>query len=91
MFGKWFGFPAVNPFLLIKIHVHSVPVSNLPKLVYDTKEDLKASGITGVIVGHVGDGNFHTQLLFKTDEELEKVKALVKRMVHRAIALDGTC
>lgn len=52
---------------------------------------MKTNGITGVIVGHVGDGNFHTQLLFKTDEELEKIKELVKRMVHRAIALEGTC
>lgn len=68
-----------------------MPVSNLPKLVYDTKQDMKTNGITGVIVGHVGDGNFHTQLLFKTDEELEKIKELVKRMVHRAITLEGTC
>jgi D-lactate dehydrogenase (cytochrome) len=43
------------------------------------------------MVGHVGDGNFHALLLFKTDEELEVVKEAVHRMVVRAIALDGTC
>lgn len=43
------------------------------------------------IVGHVGDGNFHALLLFSDDKELESVKAAVHRLVHRALALDGTC
>ncbi|PCH37975.1 hypothetical protein WOLCODRAFT_135969 [Wolfiporia cocos MD-104 SS10] len=68
-----------------------VPVSRLPDLVYETKEDIKKSGIPSTIVGHVGDGNFHALLLFKTEEELEECRHLVHRMVERAIALDGTC
>jgi hypothetical protein len=36
-------------------------------------------------------GNFHSLLLFKTDEELDTVRGLVHRMVERALALDGTC
>ncbi|KAI0933110.1 hypothetical protein AcV7_004679 [Taiwanofungus camphoratus] len=68
-----------------------VPVSRLPNLVYETKEDLKESGIISTIVGHVGDGNFHALLLFRNDEELEKARHAVHRMVERAIALDGTC
>ena len=43
------------------------------------------------MVGHVGDGNFHTLLLFKNDEELKSVRDAVHRMVERALALDGTC
>lgn len=70
---------------------HSVPVSKLPELVYETKKDLAQIGITSTIVGHVGDGNFHALLLFRNDEEMEVAKAAVKRMVKRAIALDGTC
>ena len=34
----------------------SVPVSNLPRLVSETKEDAKKEGIEATIVGHVGDG-----------------------------------
>ncbi|KAH8833953.1 FAD-linked oxidase-like protein [Flagelloscypha sp. PMI_526] len=68
-----------------------VPVSKLPQLVAETKQDLKDSGLTSTIVGHVGDGNFHALILFQTDDELPKVKDAVHRMVHRAIALDGTC
>ncbi|KNZ72089.1 D-lactate dehydrogenase [cytochrome], mitochondrial [Termitomyces sp. J132] len=68
-----------------------VPVSKLPELVYETKKDLAQVGITSTIVGHVGDGNFHALLLFRNDEEAKIAKAAVSRMVHRAIALDGTC
>ena len=69
----------------------SVPVSKLPELVYETKKDVASSGLVAPIVGHVGDGNFHALILFKTDEEKKKAKELVHRMVKRAIALDGTC
>jgi D-lactate dehydrogenase (cytochrome) len=69
----------------------SVPVSKLPELVYETKKDLAQIGITSTIVGHVGDGNFHALLLFRTDEEMEIAKEAVHRMVERAIKLDGTC
>jgi len=68
-----------------------VPVSKLPQLVQETKDDLVSSNIKYSIVGHVGDGNFHTLLLFANDEELEVVRAAVSRMVKRAIKLDGTC
>ncbi|RPD67564.1 hypothetical protein L226DRAFT_529891 [Lentinus tigrinus ALCF2SS1-7] len=68
-----------------------VPPSRLPDLVYGTKEDLDAHGIAYTIVGHVGDGNFHALLLFTNDEELARAREAVGRMIHRALALDGTC
>lgn len=69
----------------------SVPVSRLPELVGETKKDLSQSGIRSTIVGHVGDGNFHAMLLFRDAAELEVVSQAVHRLVHRAIAMDGTC
>ncbi|KZT18859.1 FAD-binding domain-containing protein [Neolentinus lepideus HHB14362 ss-1] len=68
-----------------------VPISKLPDLVYETKKDIKDSGLVSHIVGHVGDGNFHALLLFRDDQELDIVRNVVHRMVERAIALDGTC
>ncbi|KAF7974083.1 hypothetical protein HWV62_13511 [Athelia sp. TMB] len=68
-----------------------VPTSKLPELVYETKKDMANSGITSTIVGHVGDGNFHALMLFNNDDELHVVTEAVHRLVHRAIALDGTC
>jgi len=68
-----------------------VPTSRLPQLVYETKEDMARSGIKSTIVGHVGDGNFHALMLFTNKEELQIVTEAVHRLVHRAIALEGTC
>lgn len=68
-----------------------VPVSRLPELVYETKKDLAEQQLLSTIVGHVGDGNFHALILFRTDDELRKVSDAVHRLVHRAISLDGTC
>jgi len=38
----------------------AVPMSRLPDIIEQTKKDLKGSGLTSSIVGHVGDGNFHS-------------------------------
>lgn len=69
----------------------SVPVSKLPELVYETKKDIAKMNLTSIIVGHVGDGNFHALVLFTSDEEFRRAEEVVDRMVKRAIALDGTC
>lgn len=39
----------------------AVPMSRLPDLIEETKEDMEKSGLFGSIVGHVGDGNFHSE------------------------------
>uniref|UniRef100_A0A8H7Y5B3 D-lactate dehydrogenase (cytochrome) n=1 Tax=Psilocybe cubensis TaxID=181762 RepID=A0A8H7Y5B3_PSICU len=68
-----------------------VPVSRLPELVYETKKDLNNSKLINTIVGHVGDGNFHSFILFDENTEFDATSGAVHRLVHRAIALDGTC
>lgn len=70
-----------------------VPVSNLPEIIVQTKEDIEKSGLIGPIVGHVGDGNFHVFFPVMQDdpEEIKKVKELSDRMAKRAQALNGTC
>lgn len=37
----------------------AVPMSRLPDIIEETKEDMSSSGLMATIVGHVGDGNFH--------------------------------
>jgi len=39
----------------------AVPISRLPDIINETKDDLKKSGLFAAIVGHVGDGNFHSE------------------------------
>lgn len=39
----------------------AVPISRLADIVEETKDAVSKSGLTGAIVGHVGDGNFHSE------------------------------
>uniref|UniRef100_A0A8D2NXS3 D-lactate dehydrogenase (cytochrome) n=1 Tax=Zosterops lateralis melanops TaxID=1220523 RepID=A0A8D2NXS3_ZOSLA len=70
-----------------------VPISRLPDVVVETKQDLQASGLTGPMVGHVGDGNFHCILVFNSQdpEEAQRVHAFTERLGRRALAAGGTC
>ncbi len=70
-----------------------VPISRLAECVEDTRRDIEETGIIAPIVGHVGDGNFHT-LPIALPEDVEawtRIKAFVERLSERAIAMDGTC
>ena len=70
-----------------------VPISRLADCVEETLEDIKATGLIAPIVGHVGDGNFHTSPLvdMSNRQEIEAAEAFASRLAHRAIAMGGTC
>jgi D-lactate dehydrogenase (cytochrome) len=69
-----------------------VPISRLADLVVAAKEDILASGLTAPIVGHAGDGNFHTCILVPPEPGgLERAWALDRRIAQRALALGGSC
>ena len=70
-----------------------VPMSRLADCVTQTAQDLQQSGILAPMVGHVGDGNFHVQMLVDANlpAEVEGAEALNARLVQRALAMDGTC
>lgn len=70
-----------------------VPISRLADCVRETAADLDAASFPYTIVGHVGDGNFHVLMLLDPDspEEWEESQQLNRRLVHRAIEMDGTC
>ncbi|CAN7292392.1 FAD-binding protein [Bosea sp. LjRoot237] len=70
-----------------------VPISRLAECVDETKRDIEASGLIAPIVGHVGDGNFHTQPLvdLADPDEVARCEAFIDRLVKRALAMGGTC
>jgi D-lactate dehydrogenase (cytochrome) len=69
-----------------------VPISRLNEAILGAKEDILASGLTAPIVGHVGDGNFHTVILVPPESDgLARAWELDKKIVGRALALGGSC
>ncbi|MGL4729785.1 MAG: FAD-binding oxidoreductase [Bosea sp. (in: a-proteobacteria)] len=70
-----------------------VPISRLADCVEETQADIEASGLIAPIVGHVGDGNFHVLPLIdmENEAEIEAANAFMKRLVERALAMEGTC
>ncbi len=70
-----------------------VPISRLADCVTETQQDVAASRLVAPILGHVGDGNFHLSLLvdLADAEEVARARALLERLVARALAMDGTC
>ncbi len=70
-----------------------VPISRLAECVTEARFDLDSTGLLGTMVGHVGDGNFHVQLLIDPDDpdEFAAADAFSHRLVERALAMGGTC
>ncbi|ETF04552.1 D-lactate dehydrogenase [Advenella kashmirensis W13003] len=70
-----------------------VPISRLAECVSETAQELEGMPFPYTIVGHVGDGNFHVQMLIDPDsrEEWEMSEDINRRLVSRAIRMDGTC
>lgn len=69
-----------------------VPISRLAECILETREDIDETGLIAPIVGHVGDGNFHTVMLVDKDDDrhLQKCIAFNERLLKRALAMGGT-
>ncbi|MBS0242783.1 MAG: FAD-binding protein [Proteobacteria bacterium] len=70
-----------------------VPISRLTECILETQADIQAMGIPCAIVGHVGDGNFHTQPMFdlNSPKEVAAIENFLGKLAKRAVAMDGTC
>ncbi|MEW5881975.1 MAG: FAD-linked oxidase C-terminal domain-containing protein, partial [Pseudomonadota bacterium] len=70
-----------------------VPISRLAECIGETIADLATSFLPAPILGHVGDGNFHCAILANPDDprEVDEAERLNRRIVARALAMDGTC
>ncbi|MCK6373789.1 MAG: FAD-binding protein [Zoogloea sp.] len=70
-----------------------VPISRLAEAIAGTQEEIASTRLIAPIVGHVGDGNFHVVILTEPDnpDQVHTAEALGRRIVERALALDGTC
>jgi len=69
----------------------AVPISHLSTYIHDVHEEIRKRGLTGSVIGHVGDGNFHCLLAYNPDTDMTNVHDFVNWTAERAISLDGTC
>ena len=67
----------------------AVPISKLPDIVETSKQEIDDLGLFASVLGHIGDGNFHTSILYnrKDPEERQRVEHVVHNMVLRALEM----
>ena len=70
-----------------------VPISRLTECIVETSKDIERASMPIPLFGHVGDGNFHCEILVRPDSEsdLEEARQFNERVVNRALAMEGTC
>jgi len=70
-----------------------VPISRLADCITETQTDIEKQGLFAPIIGHVGDGNFHSTVFVDPDDDAMFAKVLEydKRLVKRALSMGGTC
>ena len=70
-----------------------VPISRLSDSITGARRILDTAKFPTMIVGHVGDGNFHAVMLIDPDDRQEMAEAerLNDAIVRLALSMDGTC
>lgn len=69
-----------------------VPISKFPDMVARTHELIDRFGLDAPLMGHAGDGNFHSVILYDPTkpDDFSKAKSLANEMGRAAIELEGT-
>jgi len=70
-----------------------VPISQLSDSIAETEAEVKTAPFPVMLVGHVGDGNFHLGMNIDPNNasEVALAESINRRMVERAIVMGGTC
>lgn len=67
----------------------AVPLSKLSPVLETVNQLIIDLGLQYIIVGHVGDGNFHADIFYKPEEKA-KCEAVVNKMMEIGLANEGT-
>jgi D-lactate dehydrogenase (cytochrome) len=70
-----------------------VPMSELGGAIHDARIAIDKVGLDGAVLGHVGDGNYHTIVMIDTNDsvEMEKAHQLNVHLVDYALSRGGSC
>ncbi|KAJ0044128.1 hypothetical protein NL108_010683, partial [Boleophthalmus pectinirostris] len=80
--NAWYAALALRPGCKAYSTDVCVPLSHLPQIIVETKEDLIKNNLTGPIAGHVGDGNFHCIMVVDPNDkdELNRLRLFTDRL-----------
>ena len=69
-----------------------VPISNLVECIKFAEEEIKNYSLRAPMVGHVGDGNFHTTILYDPNkkDDYKMIRDFSDKLIDKALSLDGT-
>ena len=67
----------------------AVPISQLAEIIDEANSKIKAAGLLGMTLGHVGDGNFHASILYG-DKDRVRAEAIMDEIRRRGIEMEGT-
>ncbi len=69
-----------------------VPISKLVECIKFAEEEINKYGLKSPMVGHVGDGNFHTTILYDplNKKDYNLIRNFSDKLVEKALQLDGT-
>ena len=69
-----------------------VPISNLVECIKFAENEIKQYGLKAPMVGHVGDGNFHTTIMYdpSNKEDYKLIRDFSNKLIDKALELEGT-
>jgi D-lactate dehydrogenase (cytochrome) len=69
-----------------------VPISNLVECIKFAEKEIKNYSLRAPMVGHVGDGNFHTTVLYDPNkkDDYKMIRDFGDKLIDKALSLDGT-
>jgi len=69
-----------------------VPISRLVECISWAEKEVQKLGLTAPMVGHVGDGNFHSIVLYDPDDEdkQKRIRQYSDDLINKALELEGT-
>ena len=90
--AMWFALKAAHPGKAAFPTDVAVPISKLPESIAHATALLAEHRLVGPLVGHVGDGNYHLQIVADRDDrdEWARAKAANAAIIEHALALGGT-
>ena len=69
-----------------------VPISNLVECITFAEKEITKYGFRAPLVGHVGDGNFHTTVVYDPNkkEDYKMIREYSDKLINKALELNGT-